>query len=333
MGGDCNAFTTKEYTTFYVRLLSEHLSLGLDILSDIMWDAGAAPRRRRGRAHGHPRRDPDARRRAGRPGGGAVAGRALPRARRSGATPSARPRRCSASPATTSAPSSTCTTGRPTWSSRWPATAPTRPWRPTWSGASPATSRRRRRRGRRPAPGPDTVALDVVRRSTEQAHLVYGMRSVSRVRRAPLGPGRARTMCSGAACRAASSRRCASSAAWPTRSGRSGRPTRTADRWPWWSGTAPEHVDEVLEIVDAELELLAADGVTDRELAVAKGNLRAEMLLSGEDSGARMSRLGASMLLHGEVLTGRRGAGPHRRDRAGRRPGGGGASWRRPRAR
>ena len=38
VGGDCNAFTTKEYTTFYVRLLSEHLALGLDILSDIMWE-------------------------------------------------------------------------------------------------------------------------------------------------------------------------------------------------------------------------------------------------------------------------------------------------------
>ena len=34
---------------------------------------------------------------------------------------------------------------------------------------------------------------------------------------------------------------------------------------------------------------------------MAKGNLRAEMLLSGEDSGARMSRIGASLLLHGEV--------------------------------
>jgi len=68
-------------------------------------------------------------------------------------------------------------------------------------------------------------------------------------------------------------------------------------------GTAPEHVDEVLRIVTAEFELLAADGITERELTVAKGNLRAEMLLSGEDSGARMSRLGASMLLHGEVLS------------------------------
>ena len=38
MGGDCNAFTTKEYTAFYIRLLAEDLPLGLDILSDIMWD-------------------------------------------------------------------------------------------------------------------------------------------------------------------------------------------------------------------------------------------------------------------------------------------------------
>src|SRR5271168_511242 len=38
VGGDCNAFTTKEYTTFYIRLLAEHLTLGLDLLSDIMWD-------------------------------------------------------------------------------------------------------------------------------------------------------------------------------------------------------------------------------------------------------------------------------------------------------
>jgi predicted Zn-dependent peptidase len=36
---------------------------------------------------------------------------------------------------------------------------------------------------------------------------------------------------------------------------------------------------------------------------VAKGYLRAEMLLSGEDSGARMSRIGAAMLLHGKVQT------------------------------
>ena len=68
VGGDMNAFTTKEYTAFYVRLLADDQDLGLDILSDIIWSPGVPPRRVRIRAPGHPRRDPDARRRAGRPG-------------------------------------------------------------------------------------------------------------------------------------------------------------------------------------------------------------------------------------------------------------------------
>jgi predicted Zn-dependent peptidase len=66
-------------------------------------------------------------------------------------------------------------------------------------------------------------------------------------------------------------------------------------------GTAPEHAQEVLDLVQAELDSLGEHGITERELAVAKGHLRAETLLSLEDSGARMSRIGASLLLHGEV--------------------------------
>ena len=68
-------------------------------------------------------------------------------------------------------------------------------------------------------------------------------------------------------------------------------------------GTAPEHVAEVLEIVSTELARLGAEGITERELTIAKGNLRAETLLACEDSGARMSRIGAGLLLHGEVLS------------------------------
>jgi predicted Zn-dependent peptidase len=68
-------------------------------------------------------------------------------------------------------------------------------------------------------------------------------------------------------------------------------------------GTAPEHVGEVIDIVTAELGGLGADGITERELAIAKGNLRADTLLACEDSGARMSRIGAGLLLHGEVLS------------------------------
>jgi predicted Zn-dependent peptidase len=43
VGGDMNAFTTKEYTTFYVRLLADDLDLGLDILSDIIWSPAFRP--------------------------------------------------------------------------------------------------------------------------------------------------------------------------------------------------------------------------------------------------------------------------------------------------
>jgi predicted Zn-dependent peptidase len=67
-------------------------------------------------------------------------------------------------------------------------------------------------------------------------------------------------------------------------------------------GTAPEHAREVLALVHAELDRMGESGVTARELAVAKGHLRAETLLSLEDSGARMSRIGSSLLLHGHVL-------------------------------
>jgi predicted Zn-dependent peptidase len=67
-------------------------------------------------------------------------------------------------------------------------------------------------------------------------------------------------------------------------------------------GTAPEHAREVLSLVNGELDRMGEAGLTARELAVAKGHLRAETLLSLEDSGARMSRIGSSLLLHGQVL-------------------------------
>ena len=94
-----------------------------------------------------------------------------------------------------------------------------------------------------------------------------------------------------------------SAGGWPTRCGRSGSPTTTPGSVSVGVGTAPEHVAEVLDIVSAELAVLGDDGITERELAIAKGNLRAETLLACEDSGARMSRIGAGLLLHGEILT------------------------------
>jgi predicted Zn-dependent peptidase len=75
-----------------------------------------------------------------------------------------------------------------------------------------------------------------------------------------------------------------------------------AGAWMVGAGTSPENLGQVLELVHAELDRLGEIGITEREMAVAKGHLRAETLLALEDSGARMSRIGSSLLVYGEVL-------------------------------
>ncbi len=43
VGGDMNAFTTQEYTAFYVRVPDAHLDLALDILADVVWRPAFRP--------------------------------------------------------------------------------------------------------------------------------------------------------------------------------------------------------------------------------------------------------------------------------------------------
>lgn len=43
VGGQLNAFTTKEYTCFYAKVLSQHFQLGLDLLSDMVTNSVFAP--------------------------------------------------------------------------------------------------------------------------------------------------------------------------------------------------------------------------------------------------------------------------------------------------
>jgi predicted Zn-dependent peptidase len=43
VGGEMNAFTTKEYTAYYIRILDESLELALDILSDVVWSPAFRP--------------------------------------------------------------------------------------------------------------------------------------------------------------------------------------------------------------------------------------------------------------------------------------------------
>lgn len=58
-----------------------------------------------------------------------------------------------------------------------------------------------------------------------------------------------------------------------------------------YAGTTPGKVDEVLGLIRAELDGIA-DSVTDEEVERAKGTLRGGIVLGLEDPGSRMSRIG-----------------------------------------
>ena len=67
-----------------------------------------------------------------------------------------------------------------------------------------------------------------------------------------------------------------------------------------YAGCAPGDVDEVCAVMVGEFEAMAADGPTEREMARARGQIGGALVLGGEDSLARMGRLGRA-----EVVTGR----------------------------
>jgi predicted Zn-dependent peptidase len=66
-------------------------------------------------------------------------------------------------------------------------------------------------------------------------------------------------------------------------------------------GCLPSKVGEVLDVVRAELARLAADGISEVELARGQGQLRGGLVLSLEDSGSRMSRIAKAELLYDEL--------------------------------
>ncbi len=69
-----------------------------------------------------------------------------------------------------------------------------------------------------------------------------------------------------------------------------------------YAGTAPSRVGELLSVVDDEVAKLVASGVTENELAVAKGCIEGSLLLGLEDSASRMARLGRSLMARDEIV-------------------------------
>jgi predicted Zn-dependent peptidase len=70
-----------------------------------------------------------------------------------------------------------------------------------------------------------------------------------------------------------------------------------------YAGCQPERLGEVVEVTREILAELAADGVTDAELARAKGGLRGGLVLGLEDTASRMNRIGRHELDLGRQRT------------------------------
>ncbi|GGK90389.1 M16 family metallopeptidase [Mangrovihabitans endophyticus] len=70
-----------------------------------------------------------------------------------------------------------------------------------------------------------------------------------------------------------------------------------------YAGCAPSRAAEVLDLIRAELARVAADGITADEVARGKGMAKGSYVLGLEDTGSRMSRLAKSEMLYGDLMT------------------------------
>lgn len=157
-------------------------------------------------------------------------------------------------------------------------------------------------RPRRAAPTPAVTPLQVQARDGEQVHLVLGWRGLAfdhpdryalHVANQVLGGG--------SASRLFQSIREDRALAYSVYSWVSSY--SDAGMLGAYVGTSPGRSAEVVEALDAELTRVAEEGVTSEELRVAKGFLTGATELGLEDSGSRMARLGRMVLSTGEVVS------------------------------
>lgn len=77
----------------------------------------------------------------------------------------------------------------------------------------------------------------------------------------------------------------------------------TAGLFGVYAGTSPKHVAQVLELTGQEFQKVKEEGLTDEEIARAKTQLKAELLLGLESMRYRTSRNAYSELYYGRQLT------------------------------
>jgi predicted Zn-dependent peptidase len=300
IGGDLNAFTTKEYTAFEVRLLGEHLDLGLGILGDIMWSPAFRPDEVEAERSVileeilMSKDEPDdlVHELFGEavfpdhPAGRSILGteqtiEAMAPAEIAGFHDAHyRPEQVVVAVA-----------GDVDHERVVDTIAARAPSGPSAAGGGPPP---------RTAPPATIVQRRIDKRRTEQAHLVLGVRTGG----AHDDDRFALELLSQALGGGISSRlfqevREIRGLAYSVYSYRSA--LHDCGVLAFYAGTAPKNAGEIVDLFHAALDDVARDGLTERELAIAKGQVKGSTVLGLEDSGARMSRLGRSQLVLGRV--------------------------------
>jgi len=165
--------------------------------------------------------------------------------------------------------------------------------------APPAPPRRQSTGRNRWEPGIDGARIRLVNRHTEQAHVVLGMSSLTRddpdrmalsVVNTALGGGMSSRLFNDIREKrglAYSVFSCTSAFA-------------DAGTFAVYAGCLPAKTREVLDRMSAAVREIAADGITGDELIRAKGALRGSLVLGLEDPSSRMTRLGKSELVYPE---------------------------------
>jgi predicted Zn-dependent peptidase len=69
-----------------------------------------------------------------------------------------------------------------------------------------------------------------------------------------------------------------------------------------YAGCQPGKADEVLGLVLAEFASVAADGMDEAEIERGKGQMRGGTVLGLEDAGSRMTRIGKSEVVYGDII-------------------------------
>ena len=71
----------------------------------------------------------------------------------------------------------------------------------------------------------------------------------------------------------------------------------------FYAGCRTEKAEEVIALMRETAEQVAAHGLTDEEISRAKGAVTGSLVLGQEDTGSRMTRIGKSELVYGEIMS------------------------------